>query len=434
MKKFTTNILNDIFFQEEEIDLRTPDCYWEWSLLSYNLDCKKQEWLGLGGALTQASGENFNKLSQEKQQSFIQDYFGEYGLNYQFLRMPIGSCDFSSCSYEYISKEDGSDFSISKEASIFGPILESLKEKKQLKVIASPWSPPHVWKDNQTLYQGGKLLKEYYPAYAKYLAQYIKEYQKLSVSIPYITLQNEPFACQTWESCTWSLSEQKEFLYHYLIPEFQKEHISSQILLWDHNKEKLLEHIDKLYQTNPYIQGVAFHSYSGAHFKQLDWVHQKYPELLFFETECCCAFEPYQEKTWLSSAEYYLKELLGNIRHGLHAFIDWNLLLDFHGGPNHVNNFCKSPILLNKKETDYIKTPIYYYLKHIAMIPIHSRAIDHSIYDEELSSVVFESSQHELYFVILNRSNQPKEICILIDHQLLQDFIAPHSIVTYVSK
>ena len=68
------------------------------------------------------------------------------------------------------------------------------------------------------------------------------------------------------------------------------------------------------------------------------------------------------------------------------------------------------------------------------MIPIHSRAIDHSIYDEELSSVVFESSQHELYFVILNRSNQPKEICILIDHQLLQDFIAPHSIVTYVSK
>ena len=120
MKKFTTNILKDILFQEEKIDLRTPDCYWEWSLLSYCLDFKQQEWLGLGGSITQASGENFNKLAPEKQQRFIEDYFGSQGLNYQFLRMPIASCDFSSSSYEYISKEDGSDFSILKDSSTLG--------------------------------------------------------------------------------------------------------------------------------------------------------------------------------------------------------------------------------------------------------------------------------------------------------------------------
>lgn len=434
MKKFTTNILKDILFQEEKIDLRTPDCYWEWSLLSYCLDFKQQEWLGLGGSITQASGENFNKLAPEKQQRFIEDYFGSKGLNYQFLRMPIASCNFSSSSYEYISMEDGSDFSILKDSGDFGPMLDYLKEKKHLQVIASPWSPPHVWKDNHSLYQGGQLLKEYYPAYARYLRQYIKEYQKQGVAISYITLQNEPYASQAWESCTWSLSSQKQFLYHYLIPEFQREHISTQILLWDHNKEKLFEHVKMLYQKNPVITGVALHSYSGHHFKQLDWVRQKYPELLLLETECCSAFEPYQKETWLSSAEYYLGEILGNMRHGLNAFLDWNLLLDFHGGPNHKNNFCKSPILLNESGTDYIKTPIYYYLKHLALIPIHSRGIEHSIYDETLSAIVCEGKEQDLYFVLLNRSNQVKEICILIDGQLLQDFLAPHSIVTYISK
>lgn len=434
MKKFTTNILKDILFQEENVFLRTPDCYWEWSLLSYDMEFKKQEWLGLGGSLTQASGENFNKLSKEKQQRFIEDYFGSQGLNYQFLRMPIASCDFSSSSYEYISREDGSDFSILKDSNTLGPMLKYLTEKKNLQVIASPWSPPHIWKDNHSLYQGGQLLKEYYPAYARYLRQYIQEYQNKGIVISYITLQNEPFATQAWESCIWPLSSQKKFLYHYLIPEFQREHISTQVLLWDHNKERLLEHVDHLYQKNSFIQGVAFHSYSGAHFKQLDWVRQKYPQLLLFETECCTAFETYQKENWITSAEYYLEEILGNMRHGLNAFIDWNLLVDFHGGPNHKNNFCKSPILLNEGEVDYIKTPIYYYLKHIALIPSHSRIIEHSIYDEELSTIVCESNLHELYFVILNRSNQVKEICILIDGELMQDFLAPHSIVTYISN
>ena len=37
--------------------------------------------------------------------------------------------------------------------------------------------------------------------------------------------------------------------------------------------------------------------------------------------------------------------LLGNLNAGAHGIIDWNLLLDAQGGPNHKNNFCQAPLM-----------------------------------------------------------------------------------------
>ena len=433
MKKFVTDIYNDKYFQEEDIALRIPDCFWEWSLITLEPDIEKQEWLGLGGAFTVSSNFNYLKLPKLKQQEFIDSYFRENGLNYQFGRIPIGSCDFSLNEYSYLDEADLNKFTIEKDYQTILPLIKDALKKQKISFLASPWSPPKFMKDNNSLANGGILKKEYYKLYAEYLIKYLKAYQKEKINIDYLTIQNEPFAKQIWESCYYSLQEQREFIYNFLIPALKKENLKTKIFLWDHNKDRLFKNVKEIYQEkSEYIKGVAFHWYSGTYFENLELAHNTFPELLMFETECCTGFSEYDEKAWIIDACLYMNEILGNINHGMNAFIDWNLLLDFNGGPNHAENFCKSPIILNQKEDDFIKTPIYYFLKHLSLIPPSSKVIFSSIYTNELITASFKSKDGKIYTVVLNPTNNQKEICFMKDDYLMQDMIRKLSIHTYV--
>src|SRR5215207_2630903 len=68
-----------------------------------------QTFLGIGGALTDASGETFAKLPKEKQQEFLTAYYHpKTGIGYTLARTNIHSCDFSSGSYTYVTEGDKS--------------------------------------------------------------------------------------------------------------------------------------------------------------------------------------------------------------------------------------------------------------------------------------------------------------------------------------
>src|SRR5436190_2116346 len=56
-----------------------------------------QTFLGIGGAITDASAEVFAKLPADKQQEFLNAYFNDKnGIGYTLIRTNIHSCDFSS--------------------------------------------------------------------------------------------------------------------------------------------------------------------------------------------------------------------------------------------------------------------------------------------------------------------------------------------------
>src|SRR5256886_5170851 len=66
-----------------------------------------QTFLGIGGALTDASAETFAKLPKAKQQEVLTAYFDvSKGIGYTLARTNIHSCDFSSESYTYIKESD----------------------------------------------------------------------------------------------------------------------------------------------------------------------------------------------------------------------------------------------------------------------------------------------------------------------------------------
>jgi glucosylceramidase len=72
-----------------------------------NPDKKFQTFLGIGGALTDASAETFSKLSVGKQEELLQAYYdSKKGIGYSLARTNINSCDFSSGSYTYVNEGD----------------------------------------------------------------------------------------------------------------------------------------------------------------------------------------------------------------------------------------------------------------------------------------------------------------------------------------
>ena len=212
-------------------------------------------------------------------------------MNYNIARISIGSSDFNNYSYSYSNKNDLSDFSISEDMKYVVPIIkEAQMQNKKLKFLASPWSPPAFMKNTKKLTDGGKLLPEFKDTYAKYLVKYIKEYKKKNINIDFMTIQNEPDAKQIWESCLYTTNEESDLLINYIYPEFKKENINTKLLIWDHNKEKLLTRVTdsfKIAGALDYVSGIAFHWYTGDHFENIELLGRMYPNKLLIHTEGC---------------------------------------------------------------------------------------------------------------------------------------------------
>ena len=409
MKKYVTNIKKNIYFDEQEI--HTVDKADE----SIKVDFKKNYsfFSGMGGALTQASTVNYLKLNSYNKNKLISLYFKD--LKYKYIRLPIGSCDFSPCSYDYY-KPFG--FNINKDKEYIIPLLDDIKEFN-ISYIASPWSPPKIWK--YPIINRLRLLC--YGRYAKYLMKYIKYYQDYGINIDFLSMQNEPYAYQRWESCLWSAWRQKLFIKKFLIPCLNDNNIHTSIMLHDHNKKNLLKKVKRVFFQDNKISSVGFHWYDGSYFDQLKEVHEKYPNLLLIESEMSCGFSPYDKIEWITDAEMYANEIIGNINSGMNIFIDWNLLLDENGGPNHKNNFVKSPII--RDDDEIIVTPIYYYLKHISL---HQEQLVHQALNDKLKVFATTKDDKKIITVLNNTS---EDISFNIRYGV-KDLIEKHSIITYV--
>jgi glucosylceramidase len=114
-----------------------------------------QTHLGIGGAITDASAEVFSKLTQDKQQEFLNAYYSSSGINYNVIRTNINSCDFSSNSYTYVSNQDKelSTFSIDVDKRFKIPLIKKASQliKDKLVLYCSPWSPPAFMKTNNNM-------------------------------------------------------------------------------------------------------------------------------------------------------------------------------------------------------------------------------------------------------------------------------------------
>ncbi len=424
MKKYVTDINKNIYLMKEEYNQESDNT--SNNIIEIELDNIVSKYLGMGTALTESSAYNYNLLNETNKQKFIKDCFCKEGLNYNYARICIGSSDFSLNKYSYAKKKDLSDFNISYDKKYIIPIILDILKNKKIDIIASPWSPPIMYKKIKILNYGMKLSKKYYDYYASYLIKFIDSYSKEGIFIKYITMQNEPFARQKWESCVFTLDEQKDFIYNYLIPKLN----DTKLLLHDHNKDNLYNIYKNLYRDNSKIAGLAFHNYSGSYFDELKKIKENNSSILLINTEGCSGFSKYDEKNWINDAEYYLKDIIGDFNNGCNAYLDWNILLNENGGPSHINNPVKSALILNND--NYIKTPIYYYIYHISHYTDRNMDICNvKSYTKDIDIVSFKNSK-KIVTVIMNRKEISYKYKLIINNKYIYDEIKSHNIITYV--
>ncbi|NXE30001.1 GLCM Glucosylceramidase, partial [Ardeotis kori] len=56
---------------------------------------------GFGGSITDAAAINILSLPETAQDHLLRSYFSEEGLEYNLVRLPMASCDFSLHAYTY---------------------------------------------------------------------------------------------------------------------------------------------------------------------------------------------------------------------------------------------------------------------------------------------------------------------------------------------
>lgn len=329
--------------------------------------------LGFGGAFTESATHTLSKMSEATQKAVLNAYFDpREGLGYTLGRVHINSCDFSLSNYTYVDDHDETldSFSIDREFTTVIPTIlraEAIAQRK-FSFLASPWSPPGYMKTTGQMNHGGKLKKEYHSLWATYFIKYLDAMKDADIHIDMITVQNEPAAVQTWDSCEYTAIEEKDFIKHHLGPALKtSSHAHVKLFAWDHNKDLIIERMRPIYDdplAASFTDGAAFHWYMSDDYTHLRTLHEAYPDKHILFTEGCIEEGPRVGS--YDTGVRYIKDMIEDFNHFTEGFIDWNLFLDETGGPNHASNFCDAPIILDTKTDTIHINSTFYAIKHFS--------------------------------------------------------------------
>ena len=392
---------------------------------------------GFGGAFTEAAAVSLDKVSPGNREKIMKMYFDkEDGIGYNYCRTHINSCDFSVGNWTYVEEgdKDLSTFSIDHDKELIIPMIkDALKYNKDITFFSSPWSPPAYMKDTNMMNQGGKLLPEYYETWANYYVKYIEALKAEGINISAITVQNEPKAVQTWDSCVYTAEEERDFVKNYLGKKMKD--IGVKIMFWDHNKERVMDRAMVMLEDKEaaqYIDAIAVHWYSGDHFGQLDMFNKMYPDKKIVFSEGCQEYSLGKVDSW-SIGERYAYDMIGNFNNYLTAFTDWNLILDEKGGPNHVGNFCDAPIMVDTRTDEVHVHNSYYYIGHFSKyIEKGAKRIGSSCFTRDIAVAAFKNPDGKIVVVVLNDKDDDIEYNIRINDTVSKVKSEAHSIATYI--
>mmetsp|Transcript_12085 Transcript_12085/g.33429 ORF Transcript_12085/g.33429 Transcript_12085/m.33429 type:complete len:863 (+) Transcript_12085:200-2788(+) len=256
-----------------------------------------------------------------------------------------------------------------------------------LLLYASPWSPPAwmknpTWEDKEGATHAEKMTfstlptclrdgvgKEspYAAAWALYFSKYISAYRDLGLDFWGVTVQNEPEFPAPWEACAYTPFTETDFVANHLGPQLEKDHPDVKLLVFDHNKDHVntWAHVllNETLGARQYVDGIAYHWYAGGMDRLLDGalgipnMHRLQDnlkkdnmgqQLVLGSESCHCPTTGYAggdiSVIW-ARAERYAHTILADLAAGSNGWVEWNLLLDTIGGPNHLGNLCESTLL-----------------------------------------------------------------------------------------
>jgi len=216
-------------------------------------------------------------------------------------------------------------------------------------------------------------------------------------------------------------------------PQLKSSHPDVKIMMYDHNKDHIVNWAKVIYsdsQASQYVSGTAFHWYSGSQFENLNATHNLYPDKFLLATEACNC--PGVSLNNWDRGESYAYDILGDLNNWAVGWVDWNQILDMQGGPNHVNNYCDANIVCDTKNQVFYYQTTYYFTGQISKYVVPgSYRIDSSLSSNDLSVASFRTPENNVVIVALNKNTSPKTFQIANSGQYAQYQIPSRSIVTF---
>jgi len=399
---------------------------------------------GFGGAFTEASASVWQGLPSAQQTQVLRDYFSPTeGHGYTFCRVHMNSCDFSLGNYAHVEQYDDvalASFSIARDQQALLPMIKAalIVAGQPIKLLVSPWSPPAWMKSNGQMNRGGTLLPQYANAWARCFVKFIQAYAAEGVPVWGVSVQNEPAATQSWDSCIYSAEEERDFVRDHLGPALHKAglgHIA--IVIWDHNRDLMVQRAGTVYadaEAAKYVWGTGFHWYGENHFDHVQLVHDAWPDKHLLFTEGCQEGGPHHG-SW-ALGERYARSIINDLNRWTVGWIDWNLLLDHSGGPNHVGNLCSAPMLATEDGTAVTLQSSYFYLGHFARFAKPgARRVLCAASREDLECTAFVNLDGSVVAVALNRTDAEIEFHLRLAEGVSAPAKLPaHSIATFVTQ
>jgi glucosylceramidase len=205
-------------------------------------------------------------------------------------------------------------------------------------------------------------------------------------------------------------------------------------VIWDHNRDLLVERASTVYadpEAAKYVWGAGFHWYGEPHFEQVQLTHDAWPDKQLLFTEGCQEGGPHAG-SW-DLGERYAHNIINDLNRWTVGWIDWNLVLDETGGPNHVGNLCSAPLLIDTARDLLLHQSSYYYLGHFSrFIKPGAKRVLCATSRQDLESTAFVNPDGSVAVVVMNRTDAAIRFALRMDGAEATTELPPHSIATYL--
>ena len=401
--------------------------------------------VGFGAAITDASAWLLqNRMTPSQREALLQELFGRNpGIGLSFTRLTMGASDFSLRQYSYDDMPAGqtdptlAHFSIDpNRADVLPVVRRALAINPELKIMASPWSPPGWMKTSGSLIQG-TLLPEAYGPLADYLRRYIEAYAGEGVPIYAITVQNEPhYEPSDYPGMRLEPPARARFVGGYLGPLLASAGIRTLILDWDHNWDEYTSPLQVLADSVAprYIAGIAWHCYGGDVSAQT-LVHDAHPEKDAYFTECSGGE---WAANFADNLKWFVRTLIiGSTRGWAKGVLLWNLALDEQHGPHSGGcGNCRGVVTINSASGAVSRNVEYYVLAHASRF---ARPGGHRIAStsgiEGLESVAFRNADDgSKALIVVNTAAQQRSFAVRWAGQSFSSAIPAGAVVTFYWK
>jgi glucosylceramidase len=404
---------------------------------------KYQAMVGFGAALTDSSAWLLqDKLNGVQRSALLLEMFGPPpNLNLNMMRLTIGASDFSLQQYTLDDLPFGQvdpalqHFNVvANSLEVIPTVREVLSVNPQLRIIASSWSAPAWMKDSENLI-GGALLPQYESTYADYLVKYLDTYRGYGIPIFALSLQNEPgFIPVTYPGMDLPAATRARIIKQYLGPALASRNAKTRILEWDHNWDQPEQPLSVLADPDAarYIDGVAWHCYSGSPYVQSK-VHHAFPTKDTYITECSGG-------DWASSANgellWFTRDLLlAGIRQWARGVLYWNLALDEKHGPHFGGcDACKGVVTIDSHTGEVSRNDEYYAFAHFSRFVLPGAfRVGSTETDKGIDNVAFQNvSDGSIVLVMVNSNTSERRVSVAQGQTGFQYTLPPESVATFV--